>query len=458
MSGRWVQVGDRMPPVRELKEQYGISISTALQVYSQLERKGLVEPREKSGYFVQFSPRRSACLDRSTTPDQIARPVSIDAMVAETRDSASRPDIVNLSLPTPPPELLPAGQLHTALLHTIRQEKPDYLRHSLDQGDARLRRLIARQSLLWGGAVDENEVVITNGCMDALSLCLRAVAGPGDTILTESPTFYGILQTIQYMEMKVLEFPTSPRTGIRLDKLEATLKKRKIAACLLVNTFNNPLGSCMPDEHKEQLVSLLARHEVPLIEDDIYGELYFGGQRPKPSKYFDKKGLVLHCSSFSKTLAPSFRIGWTLPGRFREKIMRIKYMNAVSPNGLLQQTIAQYMETNRFERHLKKLRYRLSAQMMQTQRAIHDYFPKEIFTSNPEGGMTLWIQLPAGTDSYTLYRRALRENIHISPGLIYSTQQEKYQSCIRISFAEPWSQRKEKAFAWLGRALEKGVR
>lgn len=444
------QVGDRLPSVRELRDQYGISISTALQVYHQLERKGLVEPREKSGYFVQFSRKKDRCLNQNTDPDAIARPVSIDEMVAEIRESAMRQELVNLSMPVPPPSLLPAGQLHTALLHTIREQKQQYLRYTLNGGEQRLRRQIARSALRWGGLVDEQDVVITNGCMEAISLCLQAVAKPGDTILTESPTFYGILQTIQYMDMKVLELPTNAENGLCIDKLGEVLKARKIAACLLVNSFNNPLGSCLPDEEKKELVKLLTRHEVPLIEDDVYGELYFGDHRPTPAKAYDKKGWVLQCSSFTKTLAPGFRVGWTIPGRFRDQIMRIKYMKSIAPNTLLQQAIAQYLETNRYERHLKKLRYTLSTQMMQTLRAISTYFPPDIYTTHPGGGMTLWVQLPGNVDSYLLYRYALQANIHITPGIVFSTQQEKYKNYIRISCAEPWSERKELALAWLG--------
>lgn len=452
------QVGDRLPSVRELREQYDISISTALQVYSHLERKGIVEPREKSGYFVQFARQKFSYLHQNSNPDPVARPVSIDAMVAEIRDSATREGLINLSTPVPPPALLPAAQLHSALLQTIRHEKPDYLRYSMNQGEERLRRQLARQAAHWGGNISDDEVIITNGCMEALSLCLQAVAGPGDTIITQSPTFYGILQTIQYMNMKVLELPTNPISGLCMDKLEAALKKRKIAACLLVNSFNNPLGSCMPDDHKKDLVHLLCRHEVPLIEDDIYGELFFGRHRPRPAKYFDKKGWVLHCSSFSKTLAPGFRIGWTFPGRFRDKIMRIKYMKSIASNGLLQQAIAQYLETNRYERHLKKLRYALSVQMMQTLKAVNNYFPDNVFSTHPLGGMTLWVQLPATLDSYVLYREALKENIHITPGGIFSTQKEKYRNYIRISYAEPWSEKREAALKWLGQKITQKIK
>lgn len=447
------RVGDRLPSVRELREQYDISISTALQVYHHLERKGLVESREKSGYFVQFFPKKSHCLNQVSSPDAIARPVSIDEMVAEIRTSAKRLELVNLSIPVPPPELLPAAQLHTALLKTIRMQNPEYLRYTINEGDERFRRQIVRSALPWGGIVDEGEVVVTNGCMEALSLCLEAVARPGDTIITESPTFYGVLQTIQYMNMKVLELPTDAETGLCLDKLESALGTGKIAACLLVNSFNNPLGSCMPDHQKKDLVKLLARHEIPLIEDDVYGELNFSGHRPIPSKAYDKKGLVLHCSSFSKTLAPGFRLGWTFPGRYMEKIMRIKYMKSIASNILLQQAIAQYLETNRYERHLKKLRYQLSAQMMQTLRAISLYFPKDTYTTHPEGGMTLWVQLPEKVDSYLLYRQALAKNIHITPGIIFSTQKEKYKNYIRISCAEPWNDKKEQALRWLGSCI-----
>jgi DNA-binding transcriptional MocR family regulator len=449
------QVGDRLPSVRSLREQYGISISTALQVYHRLERKGLVEPREKSGYFVQFSRKRHSWLRENSNPDLIARPVTIAEIVTEVRDSAAREGLVNLSSPMPPPELLPAAHLHTAMLQTIRQFKPDYLRYPMDQGDDRLQRQIAMLSARWGGTVSEEEIVVTHGCMEAISLCLQAVAKPGDTIITESPTFYGFLQTIQHMDMKVLELPTNPVTGLCLDKLETAIRRRKVAACLLVNSFNNPLGSCMPQKEKKDLVQLLGRYDIPLIEDDIYGDLYLGEHRPRPAKVYDRKGLVLHCSSFSKTLAPGMRIGWVLPGRYRERIVRIKYMQSIAANHLLQRVIAQYLETNRYERHLKKLRQALSVQMMQTLKAVQHYFPENVFSTCPQGGMTLWLQLPPTVDSYLLYRAALEQDIHLTPGLVFSTQKETYRNYLRLSYAEPWSGAKEQAIAWIGQYLKK---
>ncbi len=163
---------------------------------------------------------------------------------------------------------------------------------------------------------------------NSISLALSVIARKGDTIAVESPVYFGILQLANSMGLRVLELPTNPVTGIEPDALRKVLPQ--INLCLLISNFSNPLGSCMPDEHKKEVVQMLAEYNIPLIEDDLYGDVFFGHSRPKPCKAFDEKGLVLWCGSVSKTLAPGYRVGWIAPGKFKDAVIRQKHIHLIS--------------------------------------------------------------------------------------------------------------------------------
>jgi DNA-binding transcriptional MocR family regulator len=253
--------------------------------------------------------------------------------------------------------------------------------------------------------------------------------------------------------LKVVEIPTDPVTGIDLEYLEHAIPRFDIKACLFVNNFNNPLGSCMPDDRKKQLVDLLAKNEIPLIEDDIYGELYFGKTRPKTCKTYDKKGLVLHCASFSKSLAPGFRIGWAIPGRFKERVISLKRMHTVSTNTLTQAAVANFLSNGRFELHLRHLRKALHTQSLRYLQAIAEHFPEDTRVTRPQGGFTLWIEMNKKLNAYKLHKRALKQHIGIAPGQIFSSQ-GRFENCFRISYGEPWSDRIGQGIQTLGKLIK----
>lgn len=289
--------------------------------------------------------------------------------------------------------------------------------------------------------------------------CARPTWKPGDVVAIESPAYHGILMTIAGLGMQALELPTHPADGVLPDDLERVLNRRgksqrrsksKIAACLLAPNFNNPPGSLMPAENKRQIVELLARHEVPLIEDDIYGDLYLEGQRPPTAKSFDGQGLVLLCSSFSKTVAPGYRIGYIAPGRFYQKVEQIKFMNTVATNSPGQATIAEYLRLDHYERHLEQMRARLRDQLDIAVNLISQSFSSGTRVSRPRGGFVLWVELPEGVDSYRLYNRALVDRISILPGLVFSNS-ERYRSCVRISCGHPWTPELRRALETVGR-------
>src|SRR6187431_284108 len=450
---RAMKVGDKLLSVRALSKEQGISLSTAFQAYYLLESKGLIEARPQSGYYVKYSPEHILELPKVSDPVDDAVPVSVDEMINSVYYDLRSNKLINFSMAAPSVELLPVAKLSKAVMHVLRESKTSCTNYEHVQGSEALRKQIVRQAFNWGGRLHEDDIVVTAGCVEALSLCVKAVTKPGDAIAIESPTYFAIFQVMESHGLKVVEIPTDPITGVDLDYLEKAIPKFDIKACLFVNNFNNPLGSCMPDANKKRLVDMLAKKEIPLIEDDIYGELYFGKNRPKTCKSFDKKGLVLHCGSFSKSLAPGYRIGWAIPGRFKEKVIRLKRMHTVSTNTLMQAAVAEFLSKGRFELHLRHLRKALHTQSLRYIQAVCEYFPEDTRITRPQGGFTLWIEMNKKVDTYKLHKRALKHNIGIAPGQIFSTQGKRFENCFRISYGEPWSDRIEEGIKTLGKLV-----
>ena len=389
-------------------------------------------------------------------PDTLSHEVSVKEMISAIYgDIASQGSrVVNFALAVPDASLLPVARINKSVVQVLREREHSCIGYENTQGDPELRRQVTRLAFNWGGKPGPDEVIVTNGCLEAINLCIRAVTKPGDTVAVESPNYFGIFQSLEAQGLKVIEISSDPNTGIRLDSLEAVIKKHRVRACLVVPNFNNPLGSCMPDEHKKSLVDLVTRYQVPLIEDDIYGELYFGKKRPRTCKSFDTRGWVMHCSSLSKSLSPGYRVGWVLPGRFHEEVKMLKRMQNISSPTLTQAAMAHYLQHGRYEYHLKKLRKALHTQCLRYTQALVEHFPARTRVSRPAGGFVLWIQLDKKVNTFKLRTEAMKQGVSIVPGKIFSANCN-YNNCFRLSFGKPWSEDAEWGIATLGRMLHK---
>ncbi|MDA2939318.1 PLP-dependent aminotransferase family protein [Acidobacteria bacterium AH-259-A15] len=442
--------GEKVPSVRKLSQQEGVSITTVLQAYYGLESRGLIEARPQSGFYVCLEPRTLPPEPEISSPPLAATHVGVDDLITKVFEAARDPDIIPLGAALPSPELFPNHRI-TRLLSSVARRDPSACNtYDLAPGNQELRRQIARRSLYWGGALSAEDIVVTCGCTEALNLCLRAVTEPGDIVAVESPTYFVGLQIIETLGLKALEIPTHPRDGISVEALEVAMEQVSIKACLVMANCHNPLGSCMPDENKKKLVALLARQRIPLIEDDIFGDLYPGSIRLKALKAFDKKGWVLYCSSFSKTLAPGYRVGWTVPGNFIREATRLKRANTVGTPTVLQIMIAEFLESGGYDHHLRKIKKAYASQVHRMTQAICRYFPKGTRVTRPKGGCVLWIELPRTVDSLELHRQAIEEKISIAPGPIFSAKQQ-YRNFIRLNCGVLWSPRIEQALMILGR-------
>ncbi len=449
------RAGDKLPSLRRLHAQTGLSITTINQAYIELEMRGLVDPRQKSGYYV-----RPLIRNILPPPDQkkyMAKPrkVAINSLAESLQAAVKDPEILPFGVALPSIELMPVKQLRQSL-NTISPQyfKNAGLNYGPPSGVPELKRQIACRTLGLGlqGSIDEEEIIITNGCMDAIQLCLRAVAHSGDIIVTESPTFPCYLQLIEDLGMLSLEVPTNPQSGIDLDALEAATRKHKVAACILNPHFQNPLGFSMTVERQKHLIDILGRRNIPIIEDDIYGDLYFGETRPRTLKSLDSEGLVLYCSSFSKTLASDLRIGWTMPGRFDHKVRQLKFNSIITSPKLNQLIIAEFLRCGHHERHLRKLRNTLKKQMTDTALAIAHYFPRGTQLTAPEGGFILWVTLDRKIDASFLFHTAKKEKIFVIPGTICSST-GKFTNCLRISCGHPWSAKMDEGMRRLGQLI-----
>ena len=453
-----LKIGDKLPSVRVLSDEYGISMGTAFQAYYHLEGKGLIESRPKSGYYVRFNQRRFPELPQLLPPDPVSHDVSVKEMIASIYNDivSDNKKIINFALAVPHITLLPAAKINKSVVYALRNSKDHCIQYENTQGNIELRKQIAKLSFNWGGKVKPDEVIVTSGCLEAITLCLKAVTQFGDTVAVESPNYFGVYQAIESMGLKVVEISSCPVTGFDLDCFRAAIKKYDIKACVVIPNFNNPLGGCMPDEKKKELVELITKQNIPLIEDDIYGELYFGKNRPHTCKFYDTKGMVMHCSSLSKSLSPGYRIGWTIPGKFFDKVKQIKRIHNISSPTLTQAAIAHFLQNGRYEYHLKFLRKALHTQCLRYMQAIIDYFPEDSKVSRPHGGFVLWVQLNKKVNAFKLRTEAMKHNISIVPGKIFSASCD-HSNCIRISFGKPWDDDADYGLMMLGKLIHKMI-
>jgi DNA-binding transcriptional MocR family regulator len=444
-----LKIGDKLTSVRVMCKEQGVSISTVLKAYYFLESKGLIEAKPQSGYIVRFSPKYLPAEPRKSKPEEQLDSSSAEDLITEVYKNLSDKEKVIFSVSVPSPELLPVAKLNKAMAEAIRTLPAGGTNYENIQGNARLRRQIAKWSIIWDGKLTDEDIVTTTGCMNALALSLMAVTERGDSIIVESPGYFGILQMAESLGLNVIELPTDALTGIDIDALSKTLKTTKVKAILLVSNFSNPLGCCIPDEHKRAIVKLVQFHGVPLIEDDLYGDMYFSKSRPKTCKTYDDSGLVLWCSSVSKTLAPGYRVGWVAPGKFLDKVRRLKMFHEVSSATLQQEAIASFLENGRYEHHLRKLRNTLHANSLQYMRTISECFPEGTRISRPQGGFLLWIEMQQSMNSYQLYKKAMEHNICIAPGRMF-TLKNQFHNCMRLSYGMVWNEKVENALKTLG--------
>ncbi len=440
--------GTRIPSVRQMSAQQGISISTVLQAYLLLEDHGLIEARPQSGYFVRKPTQRQLPEPEISDPEKDPRHVSLHELVMRLLRDSVNPGLVQLGAALPDPTLLPIEKVNRLLTAALRQYGPATHQYQFPPGLEALRIQIAQRAVHAGCDLSPADILVTSGCVDAIDLCLHAACRPGDIIAIESPMYFGTLQTLEVHGLRALEIPTHPRDGISIEALAFAIEHNPIRAVLVMSNFGNPLGSQMPDEKKKELVALLARHEIPLIENDVSGEIYFGEKRPLVCKAYDRKGLVILASSFSKDIGPGLRVGWVAAGRYQSELEWLKFTISASAPSLPQFAIADFLQSGGYDHHLRRIRRAYARNVALLSDAVMRYFPAGVRLTRPLGGFVLWVQLPESIDSLELYRAAIAEGITIAPGYVFSASQQ-YSNFVRLNASE-FNYRTERAVEILG--------
>ncbi|NEX64620.1 aminotransferase-like domain-containing protein [Noviherbaspirillum galbum] len=446
--------GQRVPSVRAIMRQHGVSLSTALQACRQLEQEGWLEARPRSGYFAS-SPRRSTVLrlpepDTGSTPDP-AQYVGIHARVSDyIARGRAYPIKTNFSGARAAPSLYPAEELRKAGVRALRRDAHVLVRAAPAGGNRHFRAVLAKRALENGLVISPEEITVTHGCIEALNLALRAVTQPGDTVAVESPTFYGLLQILESLGLRALEIPTSATTGLSIEALELAVRAYgNIKAVVVVPHLQNPTGSIMPDAHKQRLVRLCEQQAIPLIEDDTYSALADGENPSTSLKAWDRSGNVIHCASLHKTLAPGMRMGWMVAGRWQARVAMLKYAQTRDNPDWPQATLAEFLESSAYDRHLRRLRVALRRQRERMAEAIATHFPLGTRMSIPDSGVTLWVALPEQASSSEVFDAALLRGILFAPGSVFSNS-DRFEHCMRINCGEPWSEQLDDAVRTLG--------
>ncbi len=452
--------GERMPSIRELARAHGVSISTAVQAMRALEDAGLVQARPRSGYYVAATPLRLPEPGVSRPPAQ-CQAVDLAAIAAQLRPLAHDPDYVSFGAACPAPEVFDVDRVRRAVVRAAQRHRRLLCHYPTGQGEEALRRAIARHALRLGCTLDPDDILVTNGCGEAVMLCLRAVTQPGDVVALESPTYFGFLQILESLHLRALEIPTHPRTGLSLEALELACDVQPVRAVLAVPTLSNPLGSSMPLEQRERLAAFVARRGIALIEDVIYSDLADDEESRRAVRSFDPSGHVMICGSFSKTVAPGIRVGWVDGGRWRDRVHQLKIAaSGGGHSGVLELAMAELLTQTGNEAGYRQLRHRFGARVDEGRALVARHFPRGTRVTDPPGGFILWIELPEAIDSMALYRACLQERICIAPGTIFSAT-DRYRHCIRIGLGGRWDDAARAALARVGaiarRMLEAGA-
>jgi len=449
--------GAAAPSVRKLSQQWEVSISTILKAYYLLEARGLLVPRPRSGFFVSHKLPSAPPVPALSDPDP--DPASVGMRELITRiviHDTLNPKLLQLGAAHPAMEQTATRHLNRLMASAARRMGDRaglYMPHSDNRS---LRQQIARHAMDAGCSLDADEIVITSGCGEAVSSCLQAICRPGDTVAVESPICFDVFQYLENLGLKALEIPTHSKDGISLEALRFALENNSVQACVVISNFNNPLGSCIPEANKKELVRLLASHDIPLIENDIFGDIHYSTRRPVSAKAFDTDGRVVWCGSFSKTLSPGLRVGWAAAGRYRSTVAWLKYSVSLAASTLPQVAVATFMAEGGYRQHLRRIRRVYRQRLADLRRAVIRFFPTDIRVTDPAGGYLLWIELPEVVDALKLYRQALNEGIAITPGHLFSTG-DRYRNFIRLNAAN-WSDEAIPAIQRLGRVVSEMAR
>lgn len=446
--------GDRIPSIRQLSRDLNVSINTVKDAYWKLESRNYIVAVPQSGFYVKKQAVFSATQEAEDPHHLDPQDVSLCRIYGAFQNLGQCTPEISLAIAALAPELRPAAKMGRFITQTLRDQELESFNYIMTPGHLGLREQIARWGLSCGLDLSPEDIVITNGCHEAIFLALMAVCEPGDTVALESPVYFNLLKMLQHLKLKIIEIPSCDADGINLNTLRFVLDNHRVKAVFSISNVNNPMGTSLSDAKKRDLVALLKQYSIPLIEDDIYGDLEFK-QRSHPCKSLDSDGRNILCSSFSKTISPGLRVGWIVPGRYYDQVIETKFLMNISTASLNQIAVARFLKDGGYERHLRSVRKTLSDQVAAMRDFILTCFPSGTRVTRPTGGYLLWIELPKSIDAEVIYQLAVKQNILIAPGILFSIK-PRYTNCMRLS-AGSWNHRVKKAIQSIGTLCREAI-
>lgn len=430
--------GYRLPSVRQIKEQYALSISTVQSGFEHLMIRGLVESIPKSGYYVAYSAEVPKV-------NNFIQPFVRDATFAHhlhlTSSIRNEEKLTEFNATAPGDLMMPQKLILRTMQQVIREKGASLLRYYPSHGSAELRDNIIGRAATFQNIIRPEELLVTDGALQGLYIALASICEPGDVIAVESPCVFSALEVIRVLRLKVIEIPVDLQTGFDISFFKRACENVKIKAAIITANFHNPTGLLLSDEQKRALVSIAHQYNVALLENDIYGDLNFQGNRPSTFKTFDDSGLVLTYSSVAKTLSPGIRLGWLAAGKFSHRAEQIRFALGRSVSPLNQEIINRLIKGGSYDRHLRRFKMQLAKNAQFIKHTIAAYFPKETYITTPAGGYSIWVKMPDGTDMSNFYDQCKQMGIRFTPGFTFSFS-DSYNNYFRVVIANTISAKK----------------
>ena len=444
--------GEKLPSLRSVSRNMGFSLTTVIQAYAELEKKGVIQSRERSGFFVHpdLSP-----LDKPDKGEAFnANPTSVNlsSRIQAVLDMVGRHNVLPFGVACPSEAVLPGKKLATIMGRVCREFPARSMEYETITGSAELKTQLAMRCMESGMQTGPGDLIITSGALEGISIALRALTRPGDNVIVQSPTYYCFLQLLEVLKLRAIEVPSCPESGISPNDVAQALSRFNISAAVLCPTYNNPDGSLTTESAKREITRMMAQRNIPLIEDDVYGEVSFTQPRPRTCKNFDQDKNVILCSSFSKTLAPGYRIGWMLPGKYFDRCLEVKATTNVCTATPPQLALAEALKSGLYDQHIKRYLKVIADQMQTIRYSVGRYFPEGTRATSPSGGLALWLELDRSVHGRKVFEKALEQNVGIVPGFLFSPS-DRFTNFIRLTVTGRWDREMEEGIKVLGEII-----
>lgn len=367
----------------------------------------------------------------------------------------SQPEIISFAGGLPAPELFPIEGLRKACQKVLEEIGPAALQYSLTTGVPPLKRFLAERVSKQGFEVDESNIQVTAGSQQGLDLVGRLFVEPGSVVITEIPTYLGAIQAFNFYGAKYVSVPMD-ENGVLIDQLEDKVKESKPRIIYIVPNFQNPSGITLSEERRHQLVEIAKRYEVPIIEDNPYGELRYAGKEVASIQSIGGD-YVIQLQTFSKIISPGLRIGWISASKeIMALFERVKQSTDLHTNTFCQYVIAEFAKDGSLDRHIEELKVAYSERRQVMLNAMEQYFPEEVNWTKPEGGLFLWVELPRGMNSAELLDKAIEKKVAYVPGSPFYAQ-TKGENTMRLNFSNASPEKIVEGIRRLGQVIKENL-